>query len=201
MKTPLPRHSASWLERPAPVRRGDILSPCSLSRRSAPGFTLIELLTVVAIVAVLAGIGIAVGRPMVAKSRQAACLNQLRGIGVALQSYLQDHNQRMPELAAGRSSKSQDLPVLDTVLAPYLENPDAFACPQDKELHAKSGCSYLWNVTQNGRHVSQLSFFGNDERPERIPLVSDKEAWHPQGTNFLYADQSSSSQVRFATSP
>jgi prepilin-type processing-associated H-X9-DG protein len=87
------------------------------------------------------------------------------------------------------------------VLAPYLENPDAFRCPQDKKEFEKSGSSYLWNNTQNGRHVTKLSFFGIEDRPEKIPLISDKEAWHPDGTNFLYADLSSSSQIRFTTGP
>jgi Tfp pilus assembly protein PilE len=162
---------------------------------------MVELLVVVAILAVLVGIGWAVGRPMVAKSRQSACLSQLRGIGVALQGYLGDHNQRMPEMAAGRRSTTENLVVLDTVLEPYLEDPEAFHCPQDKQSYAQSGCSYLWNITQNGLHVTKLSFFGEDGRPDRIPLISDKEAWHPSGTNFLYADQSSSSDIRFATSP
>lgn len=165
------------------------------------GFTMVELLVVVAILAALAGIGVAVGRPMMAKSRQASCLNQLRSIGVALQGYVQDNNQFMPEMEAGRSEKSVEVPVMDVVLAPYLENPDAFRCPQDKKEFEKSGSSYLWNNTQNGRHVTKLSFFGIEDRPEKIPLISDKEAWHPDGTNFLYADLSSSSQIRFTTGP
>jgi prepilin-type N-terminal cleavage/methylation domain-containing protein/prepilin-type processing-associated H-X9-DG protein len=165
------------------------------------GFTMVELLVVVAIVSALAGIGFAVGGPMIAKSRQTACLNQLRSIGVGLQGYLQDNNQMMPEMEAGRSLKSMDVPVMDTVLGPYVENPDVFRCPEDKVEFAKSGSSYLWNHTQNGRHVTNLSFFGIEDRPEKIPLVSDKEAWHPDGTNFLYADFSGSSQIRFTTGP
>lgn len=162
------------------------------------GFTLVELLVVIAILAALGGIGLAIARPMLARSRQAACLNQLRSIGAALQSHIQDHNQTLPDLVAARASKTEDVPVLDVALKPYLENEDAFHCPQDAEQHAKSGSSYVWNSTQSGLHVSKLAFFMED-RPERIPLVFDKEAWHPGGTNFLYADQSSSSQVRFST--
>lgn len=166
--------------------------------RHPSGFTLTEVLVVIAIIATLGGIVFAVGRPLIARSRQAACLNQLRSIGTALQGYLQDHNQTLPELAAGRSSKAEDVPVLDTVLKPYLGNEDAFQCPQDAVEFRKSGSSYLWNSTQSGLRVSQLAFFGIKDRPDRIPLVTDKESWHPGGTNFLYADQSSSSQVRFA---
>jgi prepilin-type N-terminal cleavage/methylation domain-containing protein/prepilin-type processing-associated H-X9-DG protein len=162
------------------------------------GFTLTEMLVVLAITGALAGIGYPVTRSFIAKSREAACLGNLRSLGVALQTYLQEHNDQMPELATGRASRTEDLPVLETVLLPYLEAPDAFRCPADKVQFEKSGSSYLWNSTQNGLHVSQLSFFGIKDRPDKIPLIADKESWHPGGTNFLYADSSSSNKPRFA---
>ena len=163
------------------------------------GFTLIELLVVITIAAVLGGVGFAIGKTVLGRSREAACLNQLRSLGTAFESYLQDNNQTLPTLAAGRSSKEEDKPVLETILLPYVENPEAFHCPQDREQFAKSGSSYLWNSTQNGLKTSELKFFGIEDRPDKIPLITDKEAWHPSGTNFLYADQTSSNKPRFAT--
>lgn len=162
------------------------------------GFTLMETLIVLAVIATLAGVGFPLGRSMLARSREAACLNQLRSLGTALESYLQDHNQILPKLAMGRPSRSDDSPVLETVLLPYAEAPDAFKCPQDSREFEKSGSSYFWNHLQNELPVSRLVFFGIDGRPDKIPLISDKEAWHPGGTNFLYADQTSSNRVRFA---
>lgn len=162
------------------------------------GFTLVELLIVVAIIATLLGIGFPVTRSLVGKSREAKCLNNLRSLGVALQSHIQEHANTLPDLQAGRASKTEDVPVLDVVLLPYLETPDAFLCPADSKEFAKSGCSYLWNSTQSGLPTSQLSFFGITDRPDKIPLITDKEAWHPSGTNFLYADLSSSNKPRFA---
>ncbi len=163
------------------------------------GFTMVELLIVLVVVAALAGIGIPLGRSMVAKSRQAACLNQLRSLGVALEGYLQDHQQILPGLKAGRSSKTEDIPVLEVVLLPYVESPDAFKCPQDSKEFSKSGSSYLWNFTQSGRRITDLYFYDiGKDRPDQIPLITDKESWHPAGTNFLYADQTSSNKVRFA---
>jgi len=162
------------------------------------GFTLMEILIVVAVVVALAGIGVPLVRSALAKSREAACLTNLRSLGVALEGYLQDHNRIMPELAMGRSSRADDTPVLEIVLLSYVESPDAFKCPQDEREFKQSGSSYLWNHLQSGLPDTKLSFFGIADRPDKIPLITDKESWHPGGTNFLYADQTSSNKVRFA---
>jgi prepilin-type N-terminal cleavage/methylation domain-containing protein len=164
------------------------------------GFTLTELLVVLAVIGTLAGIGIPLARSFVARSREASCLNNLRSLGVGLESYLQDHNGILPTLAVGRASKSEQADVLETVLLPYVENAEAFKCPHDSEQFQKSGSSYLWNSLQNGKTLSEVSFFGIKDRPDKIPLITDKESWHPSGTNFLYADQTSSNKARFATS-
>ena len=160
------------------------------------GFTLMELLVVIAGLGVIAGIGIPIARSVLAKSREAACLNNLRSLGVGLQSYLQEHGQILPDLAESRASKADDTPVLDTVLLPYLESPEAFKCPQDSKDYEKTGSSYWWNSFQSGKHVSKLYLFGIPE--DRIPLIADKASWHPNGSNFLYPDMSSSNKLRFA---
>lgn len=166
---------------------------------SSRGFTLIETLVALTILVSLLAIGIPVGRSILAKSRQTGCLGQLRGMGLALEAYLQDHRQFLPELAQGRANKSDPAPVLETLLLPYVESPQAFQCPADAQEFAKSGSSYFWNHTQNGLHVTKLRFFGIDERPDKTPLIFDKQSWHPDGVNFLYADRSSSAEIRFAT--
>lgn len=167
------------------------------------GFTLTELLVALLIIAGLAGIAFPLIRGGMRAADQAGCLSNLRQIGLGLEAYLQDHGQRMPVMESGRRSREEDVPVLETVLAPYLENDAVFRCPADPGVWEKSGSSYLWNSTQNGLRRNQLAFFGT-ERPERIPLIIDKEAWHPQsleGTNFFYADLTSSNKVRFSVSP
>jgi prepilin-type processing-associated H-X9-DG protein len=157
-----------------------------------------ELLIVIAIIGALAGISVPIAKAMIAKSRESACLGNLRQIGVAVELYLGDNSGVLPDLEIGREDKSSDAAVMETVLIEYVENEDVFHCPADFKEFGKSGSSYNWNHTQSGRQVNQMSFFGED-KPERIPLVSDKEAWHPGGTNFLYADYSSSNKVRFIT--
>ena len=174
------------------ARRGNSDKPMKTSR----GFTLIETLVVVAIIAVLAGIAYPVSRSFVDKSREAACLGKLRGLGAGLQGYLQDHNQLMPELAQGRTSKTDEAAVLETVLMPYLDSKEAFQCPADKEHYEKTGCSYFWNTLENGLHVTKLAMFRIEDRPDKIPLIYDKEPWHPNRVNFLYGDMSGSNKFR-----
>lgn len=168
--------------------------PDSAGRR---GFTLIEVIVVIAIIAALAGISVPIVRSMIARSQQATCLSKLRSVGIGLQAYLQDHAQKMPPIEAGRSSKSEDVMVLETALQPYLTDEEAFHCEADHHSFDKTGSSYAWNSTQSGRHVADLFFFGETHRTNRIPLVFDKEDWHPRGVNILYADLSTSNEFRF----
>lgn len=186
-----------------PVFSGCFSVPLRSNKARSRGFSLMETLVVLAIIAVLAAIAVPIGRSVMARSRNAACLSNLRQIGTGLEAYLQDHAQTMPEIAAGRKGKAEDTPVLETELASYLSNPEAFHCPADHECFEASGCSYLWNSSQSGRNRMQLVFFGKEGTDRRIPLVTDKESWHPgePGVNFLYADLSVSSKVEFGVNP
>lgn len=173
----------------------------SLAQR---GFTLIEMMVVVLIIATLAGIGTVVVRSGIRSAHKASCLSNLRQIGVGLELYLQDNTQRMPMLLAGRRSRSEDVAVLETVLIDYVGSELVFKCPADPEEFMKTGSSYMWNLTQSGLLVTQLSFFNTDDL-SRIPLVVDKESWHPGGidgtSNILYADRTAENRLRLAPSP
>lgn len=165
------------------------------------GFTLVEMLIVLGVIAILAGLCYPLIRGATAKAQEVACLGQLNSLGVALQAYIQEHNDQLPELAQGRSSKADEVPVLETVLLPYLGTAAAFQCPADKKEFAKTGSSYFWNSTQNGLRTSQLTLFGMQNRPDRVPLIYDKEAWHPHKANFLYGDMSRANKFRTAVGP
>jgi prepilin-type processing-associated H-X9-DG protein len=165
-------------------------------------FTLLEVLLVCGVLAVLAALIVPAVQSAQARADSAKCLGHLRSLGVSLSGYLADHQMNFPPMAAGRSDWREDIPVLDTVLAPYVEDPRVFLCPADREIGARSGTSYYYNLALAGQPSSSLSFLMVADAPTRIPVLLDKEGWHRRNTspvNYLYADGSAGAELRLFT--
>ena len=168
------------------------------------GFTLLELLAVIAIVAVLAVLVVPAVGLGIARADSAKCLGNLRSIGVGLNAWLADNNMVMPPLAAGRRSRDEDIPVIDTVLAAYLPDPHVFVCPADKSVAAATGTSYYWNSVLSGQSAAKLNFLSLATDLSKIPVVVDKEGWHVRSedkVNHLFADGHAANRLRLFTDP
>jgi prepilin-type N-terminal cleavage/methylation domain-containing protein/prepilin-type processing-associated H-X9-DG protein len=168
------------------------------------GFTLVELIVVIAVVTILAAIAVPVTGRVIQSGRSTACVSNLNNLGIALGLYLGEHNQIMPTLQAGRQSTAQDVPVIDNTLNAYVRDPRAFICPGDtKGIGAASGTSYFWNNALNGQSTTNLQFFLAKGMNSEIPVIADKEGFHPYAANkvnILYADGHASQELKFATS-
>ena len=169
--------------------------------RTGAAFTLIELLVVIVIIAGLATLIIPAGDRVLHRARAAACMGNLRNLGGALNLYLADHNNIMPNLVIARETIGDDPAAIDTALLPYTEDPKAFRCPADsKRLWEKTGTSYIWNNLLNEQNVASLDFFGLVKSGSRIPVMSDKENFHKYRdveVNILYADGHVAKELQF----
>jgi len=165
-------------------------------------FSLIELLVVIAIIGLLVGILI----PVVSRVRSAAvttqCLANLGQIGILVNVYTVDHDGVLPNLT-NRDSTATPVPTMDTVLAPKPGDTGVFRCPgDDQKLWETSGASYFWNFTVSGQNVDRLDSIVGGDDPSGVPLVSDKEGFHPElrdRINILYADGHADKELDFRT--
>jgi prepilin-type processing-associated H-X9-DG protein len=71
-----------------------------MSRRSESAYTLVELLVVILVIFILASIAYPTYTSVTARARATQDMNNLRQIGVAMQTYLNDHDQVVPASGA-----------------------------------------------------------------------------------------------------
>lgn len=113
------------------------------------GFTLIELLIVIAIISLLAAILFPAFSRARESARRSSCLSNVRQIGMAIQQYTQDYDERVVPFAT-----SSNCPCWPDKLFPYVNSAQIFSgCPSKPSSqwvpNSKNGMSYAYNVLYN----------------------------------------------------
>ncbi len=88
------------------------------------GFTLIEILIVIAIIVILAAILFPVFASSREKARAASCLSNYHQVGIAIQMYAQDFDDKTPANGGSFGGLIQDS-------VPYIHTSSVFVCPDD----------------------------------------------------------------------
>jgi prepilin-type N-terminal cleavage/methylation domain-containing protein/prepilin-type processing-associated H-X9-DG protein len=106
-----------------------LIFTATLVSPSAGGFTLIELLVVIAILAVL----MAILSPALNRAREqgkkVVCLSNMRQMGIALQAYLVENDNRLPPSSCNLSDPNQ---YWLRILTTYTRENLLFRCPSDE---------------------------------------------------------------------
>jgi prepilin-type N-terminal cleavage/methylation domain-containing protein/prepilin-type processing-associated H-X9-DG protein len=167
----------------------------SLAHPSAAAFTLIELLVVIGIIAILAGLLLPGLSRATGTARATACLGNLHQIGIALQLYVGENQNRMPVMYdRGTNVAAFTNRAVNDVLMPYLGSTNALHCPADlARLFELTGSSYSWNFLLNGQDANHLKALILEAEPHEMPVFFDKEGFHrargaKKAVNYLYAD-------------
>jgi prepilin-type N-terminal cleavage/methylation domain-containing protein/prepilin-type processing-associated H-X9-DG protein len=178
-------------------------------------FTLVELLVVISIIAILAGLLMPAISKVLRKSKNIACVSNLKQIGISFASYMTESKDTFP-YAAGKPSVTPDETPIQMVLKGENDNAGkVYCCPEDvnpenyydggainKTFYESEGTSYEYFQMLEGRKLKAT--FGPPDHQmsiSKLVVMYDFECFHGKSGVTATAqtlDSTSSSTVNVA---
>jgi prepilin-type N-terminal cleavage/methylation domain-containing protein/prepilin-type processing-associated H-X9-DG protein len=174
---------------------GGVNTLTSHSRNYNPGFTLIELLVVIAIISILAAILFPVFAQVREKARAISCLSNSRQIGIGLQEYVQDYDDRVFFRSSTSTSPYQTragviVPTSASnaerwwnMIMPYIKSDQVFTCPSDSAPTPSKDSSGNTDINRSyiaNSATEDLTLAQVDDPTETI-MIMDKSSVNSAG--------------------
>ena len=123
------------------------LSSRDMNIKATRGFTLVELLVVIAIIGILSALLFPALSSARERARRTQCVNNLKELAIAFQSYADDNGDQLPGpawLGLYENYDNQDFTRLPYYIAAYMGLPAPQSVPQVASLAwLSSGCAVL----------------------------------------------------------
>lgn len=138
--------------------------------RGTAGFTLIELLVVIAIIAILAAILFPVFAQAREKARQASSGSNVRQLGLAINMYKQDYDERFP--FGGWMPNNDGTNEWQNSTAPYIKNKGLYRCPSSTDMDEDPRDPTAWAWNRNPVSYLYNNMLSRDRNPVSDAAVS-----------------------------
>ncbi len=184
-------------------------------RSSGRGFSLVELLVVIGIVSLLIAILLPALSAAQERGRRTSCLSNLRQVGAAFQTYLNDGKGRLLRVNPEPWNPTfNGFPSLVTSFDTYIpRTSEAWQCPSDyyQGTTAPAGTTKYWEAFETSYQYNPYlqAFFEGDKFQQAVAAVVERrridekdlwlfrDYWHfhgdeeeINGRNYVYADGS-----------
>jgi prepilin-type N-terminal cleavage/methylation domain-containing protein/prepilin-type processing-associated H-X9-DG protein len=126
---------------------------------ASSAFTLIELLVVIAIIAILAAILFPVFAQAREKARQASCLSNTKQLGLALQMYVQDYDEKIVLNNSNGAPTPPGPSVWIDLLDPYMKNNGIKLCPSANTVGTNGAYTTYWKNTPSAYVLNNYYYY------------------------------------------
>ena len=178
-------------------------SPLPLRPGRRSGFTLIELLVVIAIIAILAAILFPVFQKVRENARATVCLSNTRQVGLGVQQYLQDSDERLffcSKYSSQNMNVSYDSRVTMApantdystlwynAVMPFIKSNAVFTCPDDSAPVPTPDATGALSIKRSYIAIRAAEGLSSSQIPDPAETIVIADKWEKQPNGSAITD-------------